>query len=340
MPPAPPAHDDLALLADIGGTNCRFQVKRLSTQEILHAAVRPTADYARPADALAAFLGEAGEPEPSCAALAIAGPVTDGRARLTNAAWRFDRDALKSALGLGTLLLVNDLAAQARAVLDLGEDDFSPIGPVAPIAATGTIAVIGPGTGLGVARAERGTKLGRAVTPCEGGHVGFAPKDDVELALLALWRNDHDVVTNEHVVSGPGLVSLYRGFATLEGATAADIAGPEILRRALAEDDFIAEMAVARFARILGSVCGDLALAQGAGEAVLVGDLPNALAPVLARGGFRFRFDACGPHVGFLARTPVRIATAPDLGLRGAAACLADRLSHGSQARARRPTPP
>lgn len=312
----------MILLADIGGTNCRLALQCDSSTVMMERAVYSTDDYPSPSDAIAAFLKENGSPTLTSAALAIAAPVTDDVIELTNQSWSFDRAKLRRALGLERLVVVNDLAAQARAVLTLPPSDLMRIGQAEPTSASGTIAVLGPGTGLGVGRLDRGATT--PVTSTEGGHVGFAPNDDVEVELLRLWRPHLGRVTNEHILSGPGLVRLYRALGALQDLHVEPIQGPEIMRRALANEDALCVEAVERFAKVLGSVSGDVVLAQGAVSCVLVGSIANALAPVLHLGGFRARFEQRGPGGGILQSTPTLLATAPDLGLIGARALLDD----------------
>jgi glucokinase len=325
--PASASPGQRVLLADIGATNCRLLLEGGGPPEGDRLASYATADYASPAEAIAAFLAEAGGPAPSVAALAVAGPVGRGPVRLTNTAWTIDRDGLERALELRRLIVVNDLAAQARAVIDLGPDALVPIGKPSGEPRPGSIAVVGPGTGLGVARADRGPPP--AATATEGGHVGFAPSDDVELALLASWRGALGRVVNEQVVSGPGLARLHQGLGALKGVAVAPLEGAEITARALGDGDALCLEAIRRFAAILGTVCADIVLAQGATSLVLVGGIATALAPILREGEFRARFERGGPGGDHLSAVPSHLATTANLGLMGARACLQDALAGG-----------
>jgi len=316
----------LILLADIGATNCRLALTHGATggatDEAAHSAVYATCDYPSPGDAIAAFLDSWQGPAPTRAALAVAAPVIGDHAQLTNQSWSFDRADLQRQFGLERVILVNDLAAQARAVLASPIGDLIDVGPSLALDAPGSIAIVGPGTGLGVARLDPTSKT--PVTSTEGGHVGFAPNDDVEMELLRLWRPQLGRVTNEHIVSGPGLARLYRALGVLRDQHVEPIEGPEIMERALSNQDELCVEAADRFTKVFGAVCGDIVLAQGATSAVLVGSIANALEPILQRGGFRARFEQRGPGDGVLQTTPTRLAAAPDLGLIGARALLDD----------------
>jgi glucokinase len=311
------------LVGDVGGTNCRLALA--GTDGAMLARWRCTTDdFPTPVAAIQAFLRENPDLNPAFGAVAIAAPTGAESVQLTNSGWRFDRLALEKALGLSRMLLVNDLAAQARAVLDAPQAELIRIGDPAVQQLAGTVAVVGPGTGLGVARLEIGQA--RPVAATEGGHVGFAPNDDVELELLRLWRPHLGRVTNEHAVSGPGLVRVYRGLGALNDHHVEPIEGPEIMRRALLKSDALCTEAVDRFAKILGAVCADIVLAQGAGALALVGGIPEAMLPVLQKGGFRARFEQRGPGGAFLSAVPSFFVARADLGLIGSFAWLKDEL--------------
>jgi glucokinase len=316
----------LALVGDVGGTNCRLALFTF-TGEVLARWRCMTDDFPGPGEAIESFLAGQSDllrRQPlSSGAVAIAAPTGVESVQLTNSPWRFDRPQLERQLGLRRFLLVNDLAAQARAVMDAPSSSLEVIGGPLLTALSGTVAVVGPGTGLGVARVDMDH---RSLAATEGGHVGFAPNDDVELELLRFWRLHLGRVTNEHVISGPGLVRVYRALAALNDRQVHAIEGPEIMRRALGREDPACLDAVERFAKILGAVCADIVLAQGAHSLALVGGIPEAMLPILRQGGFRARFEQRGPGGAFLASTPSVFVAMADLGLRGALACLQDAV--------------
>ncbi|KAF0185250.1 MAG: glucokinase [Hyphomonadaceae bacterium] len=307
------------LVGDIGGTNCRLALCREEGGEIrfVRRASFLTADHASPEEAISHFLGGVTN-APRCAALAVAGPVRGDEIALTNSHWRFSLAALQQAFSFSTLVALNDLEAQAEGFSHLGRSELSSLGG-GDILGCASVGVVGVGTGLGIARIDRGARGCPArVTATEGGHAGFAPHDDVEMRVLESVRAQTGRVVDEHLVSGPGLVRLHGVLAAMRGEEAEPLEGVEITRRGVSGADPSCAETVRRFALMLASVCADTVLVQGVNGVALVGDIAIALAPVLQEASFRARFEDHGPGEGFLRSTPVAVATVRDLGLLGA----------------------
>jgi glucokinase len=191
---------------------------------------------------------------------------------------------------------------------------------------TGTISIIGPGTGLGVAHVWREGADYR-VQATEGGHIDFAPLDSIEDAILARLRTRHRRVSVERVVSGPGIVDIYETLASMEGRAITPLDDRTIWTRAMSGEDALAAAAADRFCLSLGSVAGDLALAQGASGVVIAGGLGLRIRDQLVRSGFPERFVAKGRFENFMAALPVKLITHPQPGLFGAAAAFARRYA-------------
>jgi glucokinase len=314
------------LLADLGGTNVRFAlVDPLRPNPLAGCAVGKfrVADFPDFASAAQRFLA-AGEATPRHGVLAVAGPVAGDRARMTNHPWVVSRRELMARLGLADLLLVNDFAAMGMAVTLLEAGDLHPLGasPLAPVVAgeARSVAVLGPGTGLGVgALFWRG---GRALPlHSEGGHVGFAPAGEEEIGILRHLARAFGRVSNERLLSGAGLVNIYRALAAMDGAEVGNPAPEDITRGAADGTDRRATRTLEVFCEVLGSVAGDLALAYGAWDGVyLAGGLAPVVLPWLEGGGFRRRFEDKGRYADELARVPTQVITHPQPGLLGAAA--------------------
>lgn len=307
---------------DIGGTHARFALATVGPDGISHAAsvTLATGDHDGLPQAMAAFAATIGQPLPRRAAIAIAAPLGGDVVRMTNNRWTFAPATLAGDLGVDQLTLVNDFAAIAHAVTAAGPDDFAHVaGPDIPLPPQGAISLVGPGTGLGVACVHR--QQGRVlVQATEGGHIGFAPSNPFEDALLARLRALHGRVSAERVCAGPGIAAIYAEVCAHAKAPTTHSTVRAIWDAALAETDPLAIAARQHFCAMLGAVAGDVALAHGAGAVVLAGGLGARLSPFLANSGFATAFCAKGRYIDLMAALPVRRITLPEPGLFGAAA--------------------
>jgi len=312
---------------DIGGTNARFCIATIGdggAVSLGDVATLGTKDYTSFVSAWEAFCAMHGGTLPRAAAVAIAGPVHDETIRFTNNPWIIQPARLHDQIGIEQQTLVNDFAAVAHAVAIADEAHFEHLcGPEGPLPADGTLTVCGPGTGLGVAHLWRDGHGGYRVQATEGGHIDFAPLDQVEEALLKRLRKRYRRVSAERVVSGPAIIDLYETLATLEGRAITPSDDKTLWTAALSGADSLAEQAAERFCLSLGSVAGDLALAQGASGVVIAGGLGYRLRELLLKSGFGARFRAKGRFEDMMASMPVRLITHPQPGLLGAAAAFA-----------------
>jgi glucokinase len=317
-PPAAPAAPGTTLIADLGGTNARFA---LFDGEKIGPIVRlAVADHASLPAAIATFLAaEALEKPPTRAVLAIAGPVDDGHAEFTNADWIADAQELGRTFGFTQVRLINDFAAQAWALPHLADADLLALGGGAPVPGA-PMAVLGPGTGLGVA-ALVPTPAGGIVVPTEGGHVtlpGTSAEDD---AIIAVLRKKLGHVSAESVLSGPGLVHLHDAIATLEGAPHVARSGAEITAAGLAGSCPVCRRTLDAFCAMLGTVAGNLALSFGArGGVFIAGGIAPRLAQHLKTSAFRQRFEAKGRFRAYLEPIPVHVVLHADPAFVGLAA--------------------
>jgi glucokinase len=297
---------------DIGGTHARFAVATLDAGRVTLGpeTVLKTSDYASLAEAWAAFAGE--RVLPDGAAIAVAGPVDAPEIKLTNNRWVLRPDILPSELGVSRVDVVNDFAAVAHAVPVCADQLRHVCGPDAPLPPEGVISVVGPGTGLGVAILSR-TAAGDQVIASEGGHIGFAPRDDLDDRILARLRAKHGRVSVERVVCGVGLADIH---AALNDEEADD---RDLWRRALAGEEALAA-SLDRYCSLLGAAAGDLALAHGATGAVIAGGLGLRLAEHLPGSRFAFGFVDKGRFRGRMGQLPVKLIMHPQPGLLGAAA--------------------
>ncbi|ANY19508.1 Glucokinase [Tsuneonella dongtanensis] len=313
---------------DIGGTHARFAIATigddgsitLGEPETLH-----TEDHASFQTAWEDARARHGGKLPDAIAMAIAGPVGGEVIRFTNNPWIIRPALIKEKLGVERYTLVNDFEAVAHAVARAPDDQFIHLaGPDKPLADKGTISVIGPGTGLGVAHLWRDGKGGYHVQATEGGHIDFAPLDSIEDAILARLRKHHNRVSVERVVAGPAISDIYQTLAALEGRAIHEEDDIAIWTRGTSGEDSLAAAAVDRFCLSLGSVAGDIALAQGGfGGVVIAGGLGYRIRDTLLTSGFSERFRAKGRFAELMAGIPVKLIVHPQPGLFGAAAAFA-----------------
>jgi glucokinase len=312
-----PSVTGAALVADIGGTNARFAIVG-KTGAPTRLGVLACGDFRNLGDAVEAYLGSITLAErPACAAIAVASPVTGDRITLTNRkSWSFSTEALQRRLGLQDLTVVNDFIAIALAVPALKPVDLHKIGPGKAMAGA-PIAVLGPGTGLGVSLL---VPDGRRWLPVatEGGHVTLPATDEQDEALITLLRSRFGHVSAERVLSGPGLVNLYDAVCAAAGKPAAPLTPAQITDRGLSGKDRLARATLDRFCALLGTVAGDLALTTGAlGGLYIAGGIVPRFARHLARSPFRARFEAKGRFKSYLRRIPVHVVTADQPALKG-----------------------
>jgi glucokinase len=307
-------HD--VLIADLGGTRARFALAREG--RFGQVAAQRVADHATPVPAIRAALAALGG-EPGEAILAVAAPISEGRAQLTNAPWILDAAALAEQLGFARVRLVNDLEAMAWSLPVLEADEVETWAEGAPILGA-PMAVVAPGTGLGVA----GFLPGLGVLATEAGHASFAPRDATEEALLAWLRERQGAVSTEDLLGGVGLSRLHEGIARLRGVKAPVLDGAGIDEAAEAGDPMALE-AVAVFWRALGGFCGDVALTLGArGGVYLAGGVAQSFAEMLPRAEFLERFRDRPRMRDYLTRIPIRLIKHKQPGLLGLARMAAE----------------
>jgi len=307
-------------VADIGGTHARFALATVENGVVVSLSDPLTLRTEDQPDFDSAWteFGRVSGPLPPAAAIAIAGPVLGSRARMTNGQWVLDLETMRGALHLDALTVLNDFAAVAHAAANLPPDQFAHVaGPNRPLPEQGTITVVGPGTGLGIAHFHR-FEGGYRVQSTEGGHVGFAPQDELDDRMLAALRAKHGRVVTERIHAGPGILHIYEALGGTELKDARTI-----WERGISADDMIARQAVDRFCASLGTVAGDYALSHGASAVVLAGGVGFRLRDILPSSAFGERFRAKPRYEDMMAAIPVRLIIHPQPGLFGIAAAFA-----------------
>ncbi|GAB5349199.1 glucokinase [Alteriqipengyuania sp. 357] len=320
---------DRIVAVDIGGTHARFVIASFDAEGKItlgEPVTLKTEDHASFQTAWEDFGSMQNGDLPRAVAIAVAGPVGGEVIRFTNNPWLIRPALVKSKLNVDAFTIVNDFGAVGHAVARAQESDFLHLtGPDQPLADEGTISIVGPGTGLGVAQIYRDGQGGYRVQATEGGHIDFAPHDMIEDAILARLRKRHNRVSVERVVSGPAIVDIYATLARMESrGRVLEEDDRTIWQAGMSGEDSLAAAAVDRFCLSLGSVAGDIALAQGGfGGVVIAGGLGYRIRDTLAQSGFAERFQAKGRFQTLMSTIPVKIITHPQPGLFGAAAAFA-----------------
>jgi glucokinase len=322
---------DMLLAGDVGGTKT---VLALVDAAGADATVVTAAFESRRYDGLQPILHEflhGASGRVRHAAFAVAGPVLDGAALLTNLGWHVDTRGLAVDLGLDSAVLVNDVQATAFAVPLLAGDALTTLQPGQPDP-DGVRAVIAPGTGLGEAYLVP-SRSGFVARASEGGHSDFAPADEAQLELLRfLWRTTPHV-SYEQVCSGRAIPDLYR-FLRDSGAeqeptwlaeqvAASDDPTPAIMLSALKPgvDGAIGRRTVSLFVDILAAEVGNVALRMlPMGGLYLGGGIPPRILPALRDAAFLRAFGAKGRMAELMSAFPVHVILDPAAALAGAIA--------------------
>jgi glucokinase len=318
----------MILAGDVGGTNTR-----LALFDDQAGRLRPTAEATFPSrehPSLEAVLRKfrAAHPLPvDLACVGVAGPVRRGRIDATNLPWVVDTRQVAQVLGLKRVELINDLEANAWGVGVLGADDCAVLNAGAPDAA-GNMAIISAGTGLGEAGLYWDGKRHRPFAT-EGGHADFAPRNRLETELLDYLLTQFQRVSYERVVSGPGLLNIYRFLRdTGRGEEPAWLAeqmrrqdpGAAISQAAMSGKSKLCVQALDLFVSLYGAEAGNLALKVLATGGVYLG---GGIAPKILRKLqdpiFLNAFTAKGRMKPLLQATPVRAILNDKTALLGAA---------------------
>lgn len=316
------------LAGDLGGTKALLGVADFAGDRPRFTLTRryASADFSGVAALLEQFRADAGTElqGATAACLAVAGPVSvDGRrAHFTNLPWQAEAEPLAATLGM-PLHLVNDFAAVAAGVTIVAPEHLTTLQAGEPVE-NGLRLAIGAGTGLGVAAMlNAGGRL--QILPSEGGHVGFAPSSELQAAFAVWLQSEQERATAERVISGMGLVNLYRFMASREGSDVPDpLAAAEpaaaIGALALADADSLARRVVTEFFACYGAFAGDMALAfMARGGVYLAGGVTQRLLSLLPDSMFLAAFNAKAEHAALARQMPVHVVTDPEIGLAGAA---------------------
>ncbi len=318
----------MILAGDVGGTNTRlaFFEQREGNLACVVEQVYPSHGYASLEDIVADFLAVR-KVRPDSVSIGVAGPVRDGVCRATNLPWVVDARLVAQRTGFCSIILINDLEANAYGIATLAPVDFALLQRGAPDA-RGNCVVVSPGTGLGEAALHwEGARY--APLASEGGHSSFAPSDELQDEMLKYMRAKFGHVSWERLVCGPGLVNIYEflrdtGRGEEPPWLAAEMKqgdpAPVISRTALAGKSALCEKALDLFVVLLGSEAGNMALkVLATGGVYIGGGIAPKILPKLQTPAFLAAFTNKGRLREVLESMPVRVILNDAAGLRGAA---------------------
>jgi glucokinase len=306
------------LVADIGGTNARFALVADGSGQPQQEQVMRCAEYEGLEQAIHRYLADHGNPVIREAALDVATGITGDFVQLTNGPWGFSIEGTRRALALDRLHVINDFTALARSVPTLQPHELQQVGGGEPVAGT-AIAVIGPGTGLGVsgllpAGADWSALQG------EGGHTAFSPTTEREIDVLRWLMQRFGHVSTERVVSGMGLENLYQALCALDHTTAQQLNPAQITEAGLAGLEVHCREALEMFCAILGAAAANLVVTLGARAGCYIGGgIVPKLGEYFARSPFRARFERKGRFSSYIAAVPTYVILAETPALRGLA---------------------
>lgn len=328
------AHSTI-LSGDIGGTNTRLALAHCDEAGQFHLSslqTYPSRHYQGLDEIVVRFLRD--HPASiTAAAFGVAGPVKQGRCATMNLTWVVDQRELAESLGISCVSVINDLEATAYGIACLGPSDIAVLNPGATDA-TGHAVVVAPGTGLGEAGMFWDGRRHHPI-PTEGGHVDFAPRNELEIELLRFLLREFEHVSYERIVSGPGLVNIYRFLcATGRGEEPAWLAdelrasdpAAVIAHAALTNRAPVCVQALDLFIALFGAEAGNVAMTYMAtGGVWLGGGIPvKILDRLQSTDLFMNAFLDKGRLRNRLQEMPVRVILNDRTGLLGAARWAAD----------------
>ena len=307
------------LVGDVGGTHTRLALACLDTAGHWRISQRLDVGGEFPdfRTVLRTYFERTGMTPPRGAVIAAAGPVRDGEVLLTNRALRISGTELTN-FGFTRVAVLNDFAALAYATQVLEPADVRLIGPACEPREDQPVTVLGAGTGFGVSCLVRDRGHCIALTT-EGGHIGFAPTDAQQVAVLSWLQQRLERVSVERILSGPGLESLHTALQQLAGL-APDGRNAEQISGAALAGDALCRATLSMFCCIYGAVAGDLALVHGARGGVYIGGgIALKIEKFLCTSAFREHFERKGRMSSYVKAIPTRLILHPDATLLGAA---------------------
>lgn len=330
------------LAGDIGGTKTILRLVEVTEVTLTEKTFRTVKDaqyisasFSDLVPMVQEFLAQDEYLKPQIACFAIAGPVVNNTCNLTNLNWVLDTQRLELELDIPQISLINDFAANSFGILGLKDFDVHTLQP-GEARNDAPIAVIGAGTGLGEAfLIPQGKKY--QIFASEGGHADFAPRNELEIALLKYLRTKLEVehISVERVVSGQGIASIYQFLRDSKYASESPEIGDRIrtweqepkqtidpaaiiAQAAFKQSDALCEKTMEMFIEAYGAETGNLALKLlSYGGIYIAGGIAAKILPLMQDGRFLNTFKDKGRVSTLIKEIPVHIVLNPQVGLVG-----------------------
>jgi len=316
------------LAADVGGTKVNLALYTISAGKM---EARQTKQYHSAAfhsfsEIANSFFLEYSIEKPGSICAGVAGAVVNGKAHLVNLPWGISAEQVSDETGVGKVTLINDLEANAYGLALLKDEDLTTLHKGDPFA--GNAAIIAPGTGLGEAGLFWDGGFYRPFAT-EGGHCDFAPRTDLDTELHTYLKQIHGIVSWEHVVSGPGILSVYKFLRDVK-----KMEEPEWLKNEMQIEDpsaAISEAALQNKAEIcvkamdlfvehLARICTIIALKMKAtGGIFLGGGIAPKIVKLLQEELFVETFTTCDRQKDLMDIIPIQVIMNDKTALLGAA---------------------
>ncbi|MCW3465697.1 glucokinase [Chitinophaga nivalis] len=328
-PPEEAVNNSYLLAGDLGGTKTNLALFKASNGalELIREHKYASREYASFSAIIHHFIGECGQTPPQRICIGVAGPVVNGKVELTNLSRELSEAEIRQHTGINKVALINDLEATAYGLATLTDAQLTTLHRGSGNA-NGNMAIIAPGTGLGMAGLYWDGTWHHPF-PTEGGHTDFAPRTDLDILLLRYLQEKYEIVSCERLVSGPGISDIFQFLRDVKGMEV-----PHSLQTAMQEGDpaaalsqsaisgntAIAVKTMELFVRYLAREACNLVLKMKAtGGLFLGGGIPPKIAALLETGDFYHHYMQGDRMAELLASVPIHIVNNDKTALWGAA---------------------
>ncbi len=320
------------LIADIGGTNARFCIET-KPYKYKFTHVIESKNHSNLSEAILNYLESVNLLNVvSHAALSVPSPMIDDILFMVNSPWHGQSmQQIKKDIDMDSTIFLNDFHALALSIPHIKKNKLVKVGGFYEANPDKPIAIIGPGTGLGMATLIKNPLGGYLAIPAEGGRSSFPPVNDEEIELWRFIHKRFSHVSAERFVSGPGIQLIYEAYCNIQGVPIKTLPTPaEITNKGVSGEDWLCRLSIDTFCRMLGTVASNLAVITNAFGGVYIGGgiVPKILDYFL-KSEFRSRFEDKGRYRPFLANMPIYVITDEFPAFLGASYALEIYLNHG-----------